>query len=44
MAKKRKSASKAGEDYRHLTSDLPLRPEISTRAQFKKEAAEGMLT
>ena len=37
MAKKRKSAGKAGEDYRHLTSDLPLRPEIGTQAQFKKK-------
>ena len=37
MAKPQKSAGKTGEDYRHLTSDLPLRPEIGTQAQFKKK-------
>ena len=30
MVKARKSVGKAGEDYRHPTSDLPLRPEIGT--------------
>ena len=37
MAKKRKSVGKAGEDYRHLASDLPLRPEIGIQAQFRKK-------
>ena len=38
MAKARKrAAGKAGEDYRHPTSDLPLRPEVGTQAQFKKK-------
>ena len=37
MAKARKSQGMAGEDYRHPTSDLPLRPEISTQAQFRKK-------
>ena len=38
MAKARKrAAGKAGEDYRHLTSDLPLRPEVGTQAQFRKK-------
>jgi adenine-specific DNA-methyltransferase len=37
MAKRPKSVGKASEDYRHLTSDLPLRPEVGTQAQFKKK-------
>lgn len=37
MAKKANTGGKAEADYRHPTSDLPLRPEVGTQAQFKKK-------
>ena len=37
MAKGKSTGGKAEADYRHPTSDLPLRPEVGTQAQFKKK-------